>query len=228
MPEMSMPTKPTGIIKWVLAGLICIPLLLTFAWFMQGFVRQVIVIPGSYLLHIIKLLFEATPQILFWFALLIFVFVLILKSFSHRSVKREQNEEQSLRSPRRSRVGFWLIQLNQRNGRAQHRFGEFIERLTLDVLNFTYRMPHWQIERRLENGEIEVPAELKTFLHARRYSMTPFPVRLLQNSWQWLARRIKRPPQAGTVTDKSSDPELEIAIDFLEHQLEIQNDPDHF
>jgi len=216
------------VMRWVLAGMGGLLVVLLLAYTLQDFVRTVIVLPGSYLIWLLRTIFNSLPQILFWGVLIVFAFVLFYKSLTKKSDPPISEENKELMAARRSRFSFWRLQLYHRSDISNNRLIEFIDRLVLEVLSFVYSVPAWQVEKRIENREIEVPNSLESYLIINRQVPAVFPVTwyrvFLRVIRPWL-QRIRRSPTESP--PQSSDQELEEIIHYLEEQLEIHHESNH-
>jgi hypothetical protein len=216
------------VVTWVLVGLALVPLVILMAWSIQDFSRTIIVLPASQILWMMRQLFDSTPQIFFWLALMILVGVLIGKSFSKPEVDIKDETPRDPLVPRRSRVNFWLLQLYHQDEYHQTRLVEFVDRLAIDVLTYVHRLPSWQIEQRLVNGEIEIPPTLNTFLKLKQQSLYSrrIPSMLwLKSIWVRVKSFFQKTPPDTAVSPR--DYEMGVVLDYLEKQLEIHHDSTH-
>ncbi len=214
--------------KLVAAGLFIIPVIVVLAWFLQDFTRRVIVLPASQLIWLFDLLIDSTPQVVFWIALLVIAGILIGKSFSKPTVLGQEPPGKETRSIKRSRVAFWFFQLSHHDKYFQGRLIDDVDRLAVDILTYSYRLPVWQIEKRLEIGEIDVPIELNTFLQERKQNQSinqSASLGWLRNIWFRIRIFFRREPINATYA--SNNPDLEAILDYLEKELEIHYDHTH-
>lgn len=225
------PLKYRGAIKpgFVLAFIAVLGVVAGLTWALQGVVRQVIVLPGAYLLNLLKAFIASVPQALFWAALVVAALALVSKSLGVRPSEKPEYESGIPRSGRRSRVGFWAIQILLSQGDVRSRISDHLSRLALDVLVHTYQTVHWQVEKRLESGELEAPAPLLACLASSHNVPDQSPAKLVRD-WlnkmaQWV--RIKINPNAARAPALHY-PDLEIIITYLENQLEIQHEHHDF
>src|SRR5919199_2868524 len=181
--------------RFLLIGLLLLPVVLM-AVVIQGFVRDVIVVPLFYVFWLLRLLFESISQVLLWGVFIIVVVVVAGRSMVKR-VPRLQ--VQAAEDRRRGRVEEWLRLIQQTNQGAfgKWRLANALEQLAVDVLSCEERLEPREIRRRLENGTLEVPPEIQAYLRAR------MPVAS--------AQRHARP----RVQASASDRELEQVVQFL-------------
>jgi hypothetical protein len=211
--------------RWIFSVLFLILLVFLLAWFLQDFSRRIIVLPASQLVWLFRQLIDRTPQIFFWLALMILVGVLIGKSFSRPEVQVKNEVPREPLITRRSRVNFWLIQLYHQDDYYQNRLVEFVDRLAIDVLSYVHRLPSWQIEQQIINGEIETPPELKLFLKMKKpitSSRSASAFKWLKKIWSWLKQVFRPAPPDLAISPR--EVEMGIVLDYLEKQLEIHHD----
>lgn len=223
---MRFPRKT--VITWFLVGLALVPLVILMAWSIQDFSRTIIVLPSSQILWMMRQVIDSTPQIFFWLALMILVGVLIGKSFSKPEVEIKEETPKDALVPRRSRVNFWLLQLYHQDEYYQTRLVEFVDRLAVDVLTYVHRLPPWQIEQQLVNGEIEIPSSMNTFLKLNQqspYSRRNSSMVWLKLIWIRVKSLFRKTPPDTTVSPR--DYEMGVILDYLEKQLEIHHDSTH-
>ncbi len=213
-------TRPK--LKWILLcaalGLIGL-IVLTLA--LQNFVRDAIAVPISYFLWILGILYRSTPQIFFWVIVLIIIVALAFKGMSGVQSVPKQDYNSELNYPKRERVSFWLLQLAlARSGYSWVRLADFLGKLALDALAFHYQQPLRQVEHQIETGVLEIPAEMKKFIKARQQFEQSQTTSWFHN----LASRIKERlmPQSGF--NRFLEHDLEVAINYLEKQLEVSHD----
>jgi len=213
--------------KWVLAalGLTAVTLLLTVS--LLDFSRRLVVVPVSYVSWLAKNILSSTHQAFFWLALLLLVGVLIGKSLRGRYIPLTEVSPPEGRTPKNSRLVFWLIQLFYRDETSQGRFADFLDRLVLDILTYAYSLPVRSIEQRLKTGEIALPPEIIDFFQKRQSQERK------RNSFQKLWRQIILyirdlfPQKTASNPDAARDVELEHILTYLEDQLEIHHDHSH-
>jgi hypothetical protein len=217
-----MKSVKANIWKILLAVLILIPVLLVLTWNLQDIARRLVVVPGSYVIWLFGRLLESTPQFFIWIALITVMGILIGRSLSTRTPSYQEPSFRETGPARRSRLRFWINQLNQRSEFSRSRLAEFVDRLILDVLTYTYHQSTWQVEKRLIDGDIPAPDELVEFLKIRKQLpglQASRPQEIISDLFFFLKNRFSKKP-AGTVKHQLNQ-ELEIILDYLEDQLEI-------
>jgi hypothetical protein len=185
--------------RLLLIGLLLLPVVLM-AVLIQGFVRDVIVIPLFYVFWLLRLLFESISQVLLWGLFVVVVVIVAGRSLVKR-VPRLQGRPVEER--RRGRVEEWLrlIQQTKQGAFGKWRLANALGQLAVEVLAGEERLEPKEIRRRLENGTLDVPPEIRAYLQSR------MPVAS--------AQRHARPRARAT----DSDPDLERIVQFLEDQL---------
>ena len=185
--------------RLLLIGLLLLPVVLM-AIVIQGFVRDVIVVPLFYVFWLLRLLFESISQVLLWGLFIIFVVIVAGRSLVKR-VPRLQVRPAEERQ--RGRVEEWLRLIQQTNQGAfgKWRLANALEQLAVDVLASQERLEPREIRRRLENGTLEVSPEVLAYLRAR------MPTASTQH-------QIRLRAQA-----TAADHDLEQVVQFLEERL---------
>lgn len=214
--------------KIFLAFLVLLPLVLLLAWFLQDIAKSLVVIPISYVLWLFDRLLESTPQFLIWLVLIVVMGILVGKSLTTRSTTFNEPPPPDQNYLRRSRLRYWGTQLNQQSDFSRSRLVDSVDRLVLEVITYSHRMPTWQAEKRLIEGDIQAPDELVKFLRIRKQSPNyrpSSPLLFFKNLMSFLKNRLMKSPDFITTKDKNR--ELGIILDYLEDQLEIHHDHSH-
>lgn len=212
----------------LIVGLGLLPLFLL-SLLLRDFARQAIAEPMARLFWLAGILYRSTPQVICWGMLLFTAFMLAVKSLRlPRSSVRQPAESAEPEFSRRERVSFWILQIYlSRWGYSRLRFADQFSRLILDVLAFREQLPSIEVEKQLENRQIELPSSAWIFLQARRAPFQAGAARL----WRRLDMALHRLAQFasggdGTENARSPrafpvDPDLEDAVKYLEEQMEI-------
>ncbi len=153
--------------------------------------------------------------------------MLIGKSFRGRYIPPAEVSTPESRTPKNSRLSFWLIQLFYRDETSQGRFSDFLDRLMMDVLTYAYNLPVRSVEQRLKTGEIEVPPGVIDFFQKRQAQERKR--KKLERAWRQFNLFIRDlfPRKAASNPDATKDVELERILTYLEDQLEIHHDHSH-
>lgn len=182
----------------LLVGLI-LPIVIM-AVVIRGFVRDVIAVPLLYGLWIVRGLLASIAQPLVWFACILVIIVFAFRSLVGTRIltrrrKVEQGERDTLQSWAR------LIEQTQRDDFSRWRLAQRLGQLTFDILGDDEQLSARQLWRRLDNGTLDIPPDLRGYL---RFRVRPAP----QRRW-W--RRTTTPSQ------QQIDPNR--IVTFLEEQI---------
>ncbi|HZB96945.1 MAG TPA: hypothetical protein VE268_13385 [Herpetosiphonaceae bacterium] len=185
--------------RFLLIGLLLLPVVLM-AVVIQGFVRDVIVVPLFYVFWLLRLLFESISQVLLWGLFIVVVVIVAGRSLVKRVPRLQVRPAEDRR---RGRVEEWqrLIQQTNQGAFGKWRLANALEQLAVDVLASQERLEPREIRRRLENGTLELSPEVLAYLRAR------MPTASTQ-------RQVRLRAQ-GT----AADPDLERVVQFLEERL---------
>ena len=198
---------------WV--PLVGLPLAVLLTIGLRDFVRNALALPLSYMLWFAGIIFETVPQIWFWTGLIVVALVLAMRSLDRERQPPSTPPGKSAR-PARGRINVWAERVNMLlKGRySRHRFGYFIGKLILDVLSHEERLSFRDLERRLEQGEKDIPPVVRDYLFSR---LKPAYAEARPNFLTRLKRffRLEKPLSA------SLNAEVETIVKFLEDQLEV-------
>jgi len=118
--------------------------------------------------------------------------------------------------PARGRIDIWAERVDMllKGKYSRQRFGYFIGKLILDVLSHEERLHLRDIERRLEQGEVDAPPAVRDYLFSRlRPGLSEAKPNLLARLKSFL--RLEKPQTA------QLNAELETIVKFLENQMEV-------
>src|SRR5919202_2254215 len=151
--------------RFLLIGLLLLPVIVL-ALVLQGFVRDVIVVPLFYVFWLLRLLFESISQVLLWGLFVIVVVIVAGRSLVKRVPRLQVRPPEDRR---RGRVEEWLRLIRQTNQGAfgKWRLANALEQLAVDVLASQERLEPREIRRGLENGTLEGSPEVLAYLRAR-------------------------------------------------------------
>ncbi|MBN2389354.1 MAG: hypothetical protein JXR84_01440 [Anaerolineae bacterium] len=195
--------------------LVGLPLAVLLTLGLRDFVRDVFALPLSYILWFAGIIFETVPQIWFWTGLIVIALVIAM-----RSLDRERQPPPSAPGksshPARGQINIWAERVDMLlKGRySRHRFGYFIGKLILDVLSHEERLSLRELERRLEQGETDVPPVVREYLFSRlRPGYTDTRPSFLTRLKRFFG--LEKPLAIRLNT------ELETIVKYLEDQLEV-------
>lgn len=220
------------IITAVLA-LIAVTAILVWA---QGIVRELIVLPLSYLLYAIRVLTITTPEWYFWVVMLVIVAVMASRSLTGKKkiyLQPQLSETAELRhsSPSTGRTLYWAqkVQL-MRKGASRFYTTNFhanYARLLVAVLSHRYRITPREVEERLHHGDMDVPEPVREYaLFALRRDELQ-PTAFLPWLWQNMLERLRglfslrRPDITSSAGD---DPRVAAILQYIEDELEVSHD----
>jgi hypothetical protein len=205
----------------------------------RGFIREVIVLPLSYLIWVGGVFLETTPQIFFWAALL-----LLAGMAAYRSLVGSRRAAAPLAPdvvdylPERARSGqvaYWAGRIGAlRAGRSPYFTGalhQAVTRLLLDTLAYRYHLTPNQVEDRLRAGSLDVPEPVRDYALGGMRRLDPEPVPLWQQAWTRLStylRALLRAQPAAPAEQDDLDPQnaarVRFIIEYLEKELEVSHD----
>lgn len=203
-------------------------------------VRELVVLPVSYLLWAANVFIITTPQIVFWGALLIFGGMAAYRTLAGRrkraSIPPPEPVDNGQQRPLQGRVAYWSLRINllrqSEGGYFVDAFHQSLGRVLFDVLGHRYRMTFHQVEEALRENALPVPPEVREYaLNSLRRSeggVLPFKERLRRRVRAWLAAAaafLRGQPQAQDQKPAGRDEQWVIqVIQYLEEELEVSND----
>jgi hypothetical protein len=195
--------------------LVGLPLAVLLTLGLRNFVRDVLALPLTYIFWIVGVILETIPQIWIWTGLVVIALTLAMGSLNreHRPLPASPGRSSH---PARGRIDVWAerITLLLRGKYSRHRFGYFIGKLVLDVLSHEERLSFKDVERRLEQGETDVPPIVRDYLSSR---LRPTHTEARPN----FLTRLKRLFGLEKPLSTRLNAELETLVKFLEDQLEV-------
>ena len=135
----------------------------------EDFVRDVVVIPLLYAFWIAKLLFDSIPRHLLW---AIFVGFLIRGAVRSLSGGRRLPATYRGETQPEGRVTSWARVLDEarRTEFARWHLSQRLGQLMVEVLAARQHVAPRQIVRQVEQGRIELPPEMRSYLRARLHA----------------------------------------------------------
>lgn len=156
-----------GLVALVL--LLAVPLALILSHAIGGFVRELVVVPFLYITWMVRLYLQAIPQILFWGALLLFGFILVVADVLLARRDREEGDggyrgRDRVATPNAGPVRRLAGQIQVTSGSRYFRaaLAQRLGMLTLEVLDDRGDMSQGDIQRRLD--ALDMPPEVRAFL----------------------------------------------------------------
>lgn len=197
------------------APLVGLPLMALLMFGLRDFIRDALALPLAYTLWLVELIFQSIPQAWCWTGLLGIVLVIAMRSLDRERRPPPAAPPQSTRVPL-GRITVWTERITMllRGKYSRHRFGYFIGKLILDVVSHEERLSLRDIERRVEQGELELPPAVREYLFSRlKPGMT--------GAQPGFFTRLKRLLGLEKPLTAHLSAELESIIKFLEDQVEV-------
>ena len=157
--------------RLLLATLALLPVIVM-AILVEGFVREIIVVPLLYVFWIARLFFASVPQFVFWLLFLVIALVVAGRSLAKRQVISRRRERESWEQ---GRIEGWLRMIEQRRsgGYFKWRFSHRLGILLLQALAYQERIDLRQARRRFEDRSLAIPPAVRSFLRAGMTSYSP-------------------------------------------------------
>lgn len=223
----------------VLAVLLLVSIVVIF-W-MREVVREVLVLPISYLLFVAGIFIDSTPQVFFWVSILLTTFWIAYRSMSSKRRKpppliRPVADNSSGRQPFSGRVSSWAAKVRQmRKYNSSYYRGTFhqsLARLLVELLAHRYRLTPLQAEERLRNGVLDVPAEVRAYFLSSMGRPEPIRIgffarlrKMLNDTWRdWLNHRFEASPLEKKDKRSQTEAQIERIILYMEEELEVAHD----
>ncbi len=237
-----------------LAVIIGLFLLLTIAllFFARDVIRELVVLPLSYLFWLIGILIDSTPQIFFWLALLVIAFLLASRSLSRkRKILTMYPPGYTVPDDPIStgRVNYWMGKEDLLRGRQggfySRSFHSALGRLLLDLLMYRYRLAPRQVEKAVREGTLDLPADIRAYVleslsppePARRFfflnlldsivgAVRDWIDQIQAGNLRWGGLSKARQPGGGRMDKRVArdDPRVKRVLTYIEEELEVPHD----
>jgi hypothetical protein len=215
--------------RLIIVGLVLLAALSVLLFSLRDVVREVVVIPLSYLFWLVGLFVRNTSQIFFWLAAVLIGLLVAYRSIRPRKkafdeINRVPGGDSMAPSTDFGRVGFWLTRINALRMGSFYRdnFNHSISRLLLDVLSYRHHLPPRQVELALKRGALVVPPDVAEFVLANAHARIDLQPNLL--NWllhsirEWFLVHVRRIP----IEQQSLlDPTVRRVITYMEEELEV-------
>ncbi|MBE0695872.1 MAG: hypothetical protein IH586_03025 [Anaerolineaceae bacterium] len=226
-------TNPRRLI--IFAVLLMILSGILFFW-MRDLVREMVVYPVSYLIFVIGIFIDSTPQIFFWFAGLLLSFWIAYRSLNR---KRKIEDIPNVRPVRdqglvsKGRMTFWAVKVNileqYRGGYFMGGLHHSLARLLMDLLAHRYRLTVPQVEERVRSGELALPEDVQEYL---RYSITRQDIGTgrIRRLWEVILAVIRDRLKWKFLQEKDEGPaaqamrRIDKVILYMEEELEVSHE----
>ena len=210
----------------------------------RGVIREVIVLPLSYLFWSLGVFVDTTPQIFFWMVLLLLAGIAAFRSLARRgmaSMEAPPNLENRVSGGSlNGQVSFWFTKVNLlRQGQSkyfQNAFHQSVGRLLMDTLSYRYHLTPVEIEALLREGTLVVPEEVRAYaLTSMRRQEFEQP-RLFERYWSalvdlfrsWFAPAPRQPGEDGPLMASSrsaqDEQQVQLVLKYIEEELEVPHD----
>lgn len=214
---------------------------LLFFW-LRDVIREVIVLPISYLLFVTGIIVDTAPQLFFWLAILLIAFWIAYRSLSTRRRAVLPPAAPVLsdtfdRNPYGGRVAFWSSKVNQmrtyRSDYYRSTFHYSLARLLIELLAHRYRLTMLETEERLRSGMLEVPAEIREYvlssLSRRDIKHENFLSRFRKSIIEKIRRLFSFRSEsfwkhAEISSDNQAEAQIARIIRYMEEELEVTHD----
>lgn len=228
-----MEAKPSGQFRkfLLIAAIPALLLLIGLSLGLKDFVRDTIIIPLAYAWTLLSLLYQSTPQVVFWGIFLIISFVILIKVFG--SVKQADlglpsYKEMEAMSPARDRIYYWLIQVQialHGNLYFRDKVMRSMEKLVLGVIAYQERLTLKEVEDAISHRSLPMPEDIAVLFKSTPEDLSdyypgPFPLRVIR----WLSRIAESFRRiTGKKETSTEQMQLEEIIEYLDNQLEIKH-----
>jgi len=175
------------------------------ALIINGTIGAVVVVPLLFLWWAAQVVYESIPQALLWGVFVAIAVLLVAKNFPWSTAPLPPVAPQAGLQGRVADWSRWLSK-SSRDDYSRWRLAQRLSQLAVEMLAFREQCSPQEISRRLKNGSLDIPPQLRAYLHAGSTPYTPKPR---------LRRRFGRPAQAVPL---ATDPQL--VIDYLEDTLQ--------
>ncbi|MCS7056401.1 MAG: hypothetical protein NZM18_09570 [Thermoflexales bacterium] len=186
---------------------------------LRDVVREAVVIPLAYAVWLTDVLLRSLPQSLFLAILLMISAVIVLRRLLQANAQPDELPSRPTVSGTRSRLGFWMRQLNNldRSRFAREQVAQEMRNLILRTLAQTRQLEPGEVMAGIRSGAIGVPPEVEGLL--RNWQGWMETERDDGYGWGWLWQRLRRALRPRAQASSPLDDKLKAAVDYLETQL---------
>lgn len=231
---MKQPAKP-NFRRLIIFAVALIVLSTALIFWAKDIIREVIVLPLSYLFWLFGIIIRVTPQIFFWVVLILIVLQIAWRVLFGRKKVYTQGPaflDASLYISSNGRASYWknkveLLRSSHSNYYANS-FYSALSRLVLDTLAYRYRQPLSVIEAQLKDGTLSIPDEVRNYLLTHNGRQEAVYRGFFGEIWQsftnnvldlWSRITARYRPEPAPV-----DPQLAYILNYLEEELEVPHD----
>jgi hypothetical protein len=179
------------------------------ALIINGTIGDMVVVPLLFLWWAAQVLYQSVPQALLWGVFVMIAVLLMAKSFPWKSAPLPHIAPQAVPQGRVADWSRWLG-ASSRDDHSRWRLAQRVSQLAVETLAFREQCPPQEISRRLANGSLDIPPQLRAYLYAGSMPYAPKPRQ---------RHRFGRSAQDMAHADPlATDPQL--VIDYLEDTLQ--------
>ncbi len=180
------------------------------ALIISGTIGEALVVPLLFLWWAMQVLYESIPQALLWGAFVLLAVLLVAKSFPRSSASLLPARSQAIATGRVAEWSRWLRD-SGRDDHSRWRLAQRLAQVAADLLAFREQSTPQEISRRLEQGTLDVPPQLRAYLRAGGMPYWPKP----RPRFRFFERAAQDTAQADPL---AIDPQL--VIDYLEETMQ--------
>ncbi len=230
--------------RLVIAAIVLIILSTGLLFWGREVVREVVVIPLSYLFWGIGVLVRTTPQIFFWISALLIASMIAYHTLSGRKKLAEAGPVALDDAPTgytSGRAVFWVNKVNLlragQGGYAESNFYTAVTRLLVEMLAYRYRLPARTIEDQVRDGSLDIPPQVTHYMqtHLIRTERSPvgFWTLARRSLLEWaraMWQKLTKGSAPGSAQSSAipqpagDDAELAYILDYMEEELEVPHD----
>jgi hypothetical protein len=204
---------------------------------LRNIIREVFVIPLSYLFFLAKIFIDSTPQVFFWGALIILSIWITSRSLSSRQKKADLAFQGSPVADHygeaTGRLHYWVVKMNiLRHYRGSYFMGGFHQsfgRLVVELLAHQEHLTTAQVEDRIRGGSLDLPEDIRDYL-ITSLSRPEYSPGRFEQLWGRIREAIRRwlhwpgpKEKEGTPFDRAFN-SIDRVIQFMEEELEISHE----
>jgi hypothetical protein len=205
-------------------------------------VREVFVLPISYLIFVTGIFIKSVPQMFVWLSLLVIAIAIALNSITARKKTMApplpQMVELAYNPPSEGRVAYWAykVRLFRAGGSAfyQANFHLSLARMLVELIAHRYHITQYQAEERLRHGTLDLPPEVMEYarsaLSRQEVIQTTFAEwfrqAIVERVRSWLRITTGQSPIQRT-DDAGYGVRLAVILRYMEEELEVSHDSDN-
>lgn len=233
--------------RFAVLAVILAALLIALLFWARPLIRELIVLPLSYLFWAVNTFFRSTPERYFWAVLLVITGLAAYRSLLRQSIPVAELPaevfESAYERPLRGQVSLWNLRVSNlyhtESAYLHSTFQQAVGKLLFDTLSHRYHLSQSEIERRLRENSLDVPAAVREYalnslrrLDAVRPTGFKAYLRgLARQAWSAVTGAL-RPITGGqargrmgiSLRTQRELEQLEVVLSYMEKDLEVPND----